>query len=237
MQAAADTAISSHHAAPGHLNLIVAQRAQAIIDVAVAGSRERFQSAIVGVDASAQTIAIDELFPKGAAAAPGQKVVVTLRLDGERRDSFSTEVIRPHSDGGYLLRLPATVDYHQRRAAYRVAVPANWTRGSEFFSPGSSRCAATVRDISPAGIRLEIDGGSSALQRGDTLEELYFELLGQRYECRASVRNIRVKGTTAIEIGAAFLDLPRPQQRTLERSLMQMQRRQAASAAQSRAAG
>lgn len=223
---------------PPHFNLIVAQRAQAIVDIAIVGSTERFQSAIIAVDPAAHTIAIDELFPAGFTALPGQRVIVTLRLDNERRESFSTDVIQRNVNaptGGYLLRLPASVDYRQRRTDYRVTMPSGSARNGEFFTPGSSRCAAQVRDISPNGIRLEI-AEWSPLKQGDVLEELHFELFGLSYQCRARVRNIRVKGTSSIEIGAAFIDLPRPQQRALERCIMQLQRRQAASAAQQRSA-
>ena len=221
---------------PPHFNLIVAQRAQAIIDIAILGSSELFQSAIVAVDPAAHTIAIDELFPAGFIALSGQRVTVTLRLDGERRESFSTEVIgrNPAQAGGYLLRLPASIDYRQRRNDYRVAMPVSSARSGEFFTPGSARCAAVVRDISPNGIRLEITEWSP-LKQDDVLEELHFELFGTNYQCRARVRNIRVKGTSSVEIGAAFIDLPRTQQRTLERCIMQLQRRHAASAAQIRA--
>ncbi|MDB6061944.1 MAG: hypothetical protein JWM78_2047 [Verrucomicrobiaceae bacterium] len=227
--------VNADSSAQSHFNLIVAQRAQAIIDIAVAGSDQRFQSAILGVDTAAQTIAIDELFPQGYRAKAGQRVRLSLRLDGDHRESFDTEIIGAEADGRYLLRLPASVDYHQRRSAFRVPVLKQWARNGEFFTPGSRRCEAAVRDISPSGIRLEIVEWSP-LKQGDTLEELHFELLGERYQCRASVRNIRVKGSSSIEIGAAFIDLPRPQQRNLERSLMQLQRRQAASAAQLRVA-
>lgn len=229
MQAAATSS------SPGHFNLIVAQRAQAIIDIALIGSTEHFQSAILAVDPSAQCIVIDELFPAGFVALPGQRVIVTLRLENDRRESFGTEVLSRDDAGGYRLRLPESVDYRQRRAAFRVPVPQHWAHSGEFFAPGSSRCAATVRDISPSGIRLEVLEWSP-LKQGDTLEELHFELLGHHYECRASVRNIRVKGSSSIEIGAAFIDLPRPQQRALERSIMQLQRRQAASVARLRTA-
>ena len=211
------------------LNLIVAQRAQSIVDIAILGGTERCQSAIVGVDRDTATISIDELFPRRDSLLPGQRVIVTLRLEGERRESFATDVIGRDTKG-YLLRLPAGVEYRQRRAAYRVPIPAQASRGGEFFTPGSRRCAASVRDLSPAGIRLEI-AEWTPLQSGDVIEELHFELLGERYQCRAEVRNIRVKGSTSIEIGAAFIDMPRPQQRALERSLMQLQRRQVASAA------
>lgn len=221
MQAAAQTSSSPH------FNLIVAQRAQAIIDIAVIGSTEHFQSAILAVDSQARAITIDELFPAGFVAQPGQRVIVTLRLEGGHRESFSTEVIS-HDAGRYRLRLPDSIDYQQRRAAFRVQVPSHWARGGGFFTPGSSRCSANVRDISPSGIRLEVVDGT-ALRPGDTIEELYFELLGRAYQCRASVSNIRHKGSNSTEIGVAFIDLPRPQQRALERSLMQLQRRQVAS--------
>lgn len=220
---------------PAHLNLIVAQRAQAIVDIAIIGSTERFQSAIIAVDPSAQTIAIDELFPAGFTALPGQRVIVTLRRDNEHRESFNTTVIQRRAGAGYLLQLPASVDYHERRADYRIVMPRSSVRNGEFFTPGSRRCAGFVRDISPSGIRLEIDEWSP-LQPDDMLEELYFELFGLRYQCSARVCNLRVRSTSSIEIGAAFIDLARPQQRALERSLMQWQRHQAASVAQQRVA-
>jgi c-di-GMP-binding flagellar brake protein YcgR len=223
-------------ASAAHLNLIIAQRTQAIIDIAIVGSTKRFQSAIIAVDASAQTIAIDELFPAGVTAQPGQRVVVALRLDGERRESFSTAVIQRRAGAGYLLQLPESVDYRERRSDYRVVMPRSGMCNGEFFTPGSRRCAGFIRDISPSGIRLEI-AEWSPLQAGDVLEELHFELFGLRYQCQAQVRNIRVKNTSGIEIGAAFIDLSRLQQRALERSLMQWQRRQAASVAQQRAVG
>lgn len=234
MQSTPQRAVAAENATRNHLNLIVAQRAQAIVDVAIIGSVERFQSAILSVDRDAQTITIDELFPAGFVARAGQRVILTLRLEGDRRESFTSEVINSdEKTGGYLVRLPPSVDYHQRRAAYRVAVPPHWANGGEFFTPGSRRCAGSVRDISPSGIRLEILEWSP-LQPGDVLEELHFDLLGTQYQCRASVRNIRVKNSNSIEIGAAFIDLTRQQQRVLERCLMQLQRRQAATVARSR---
>ncbi len=236
MQTVTSTDTDSNIPAPAHFNLIVAQRAQAIVDIAIIGSTERFQSAIIAVDPNAQTIAIDELFPAGCTALPGQRVIVTLRLDNERRESFSTAIIQRRAGAGYLLQLPDSIDYHERRADYRVAMPRSAIGNGELFTPGSRRCAG-LRARCFAEWTPSRNSRVVAVAGGRRARRIAFRIIRSApfMQCRAQVRNIRVKNTSSIEIGASFIDLSRPQQRALERSLMQWQRHQAASVAQQRA--
>ena len=205
------------------LNLIEAQRSQAIIDLAVAGG-ERYQSTIRDVDAAAGLMIIDEVFPAGLAARSGQALTVTLRWN-TRRESFVGRFAGPLAEGtGYQVQLPPTVGYAQRRAAFRLRLPLQRSATASFHAPGQHHYEAAVVDISIAGIRLQ-STAPVLLRGGDIVEELQFVLLGQHFHCRAEVRyvNYHREGT---EFGAKLLDLGTPQQRTLARAIMQLERQQ-----------
>jgi c-di-GMP-binding flagellar brake protein YcgR len=97
---------------------------------------------------------------------------------------------------------------------------------SQFLAPDRNRCSATVRDLSSTGIRLELEHLSTVAE-GDVLTDLQFEFAGRSFQCQADVRNVANSAGDNVIVGAAFRDLPRMEQRSLERMIMQMQRQQA----------
>lgn len=214
-----------------YLNLFEVQRSHALIDVAIDGVDAHYQSIILGVDPERGTIAIDELFPADFVGLPGQPVTVTVRLEGNRRLTFNTHIVARHDTSeaidSYMLALPESVDYNQRRGAFRLQLGQGWAVMSEFRGPGRQHCSARIRDLSSTGIRLELPQ-PLPLSEGDQLEDLQFEFAGRNYRCGADVRCISdsERGDQFL-IGAAFRDLPRVEQRSLERMIMQMQRQQA----------
>jgi c-di-GMP-binding flagellar brake protein YcgR len=121
--------------------------------------------------------------------------------------------------------LPDFVDYNQRRGAFRLQLRGGWGTVSQFVAPDQHHCAATVRDLSSTGIRLELED-PAAVAEGDVLTDLRFEFAGRSYQCQADVRNV-ASASGNVVVGAAFRDLPRVEQRSLERMIMQMQRQQA----------
>lgn len=212
-----------------YLNLFDVQRSHALIDVAIDGVDARYQSIILNVDPLRGTIVIDELFPGGFVGLPGQPVTVTVRLDGSRRLTFNTHIIARRDDDGldsYSLALPESLDYNQRRGAFRLQLGQGWGIVTEFIAPDHQRCAARVRDLSSTGIRLEMQGGD--LATGDVLEDLHFEFAGRNFRCQADVRNVSggSENGERVLVGAAFRDLPKLEQRSLERMIMQLQRQQ-----------
>lgn len=214
-----------------YLNLFDVQRSHALIDVAIEGTDARYQSIIIGVDPERGVVEIDELFPAGFVGLPGQPLTVTVRLDGKRRLTFNTHVISRRDDGqleSYWLALPESLDYNQRRGSFRLQLGQGWGVISEFLAPDQERCSARVRDLSSTGIRLEVLGGTRPIT-GDVLHDLHFEFAGRNYQCAADVRNVtnlNAKSGDADRflIGAQFRDMPRVEQRSLERMIMQMQR-------------
>ncbi len=218
-----------------YLNLFDVQRSHALIDVAIDGVDAHYQSIILAVDPERATITIDELFPAGFIGLPGQPVTVTVRLDGSRRLTFNTHIVNRRDDenaiDSYVLALPASLDYNQRRGAFRLQMGSGWAVVSEFRAPDQQHCSARVRDLSSTGIRLELQQ-PLPLHEGDVLEDLQFEFAGRNYHCLADVRSVISTDERADRflVGAAFRDLPRLEQRSLERMIMQRQRQQAQTA-------
>lgn len=217
-----------------YLGLFDVQRSHALIDVAVDGVDARYQSIILGVDPEAGTVTIDELFPRGFVGLPGQALTVSVRLDGSRRLSFGTHILERGSDDDgvelYRLMLPETLDYNQRRGAYRLKLGQGWSIPSEFRTPDQRRCRATVRDLSSTGIRLVVEGTAgqpAPFGEGDVLSNLQFDFAGRSFRCLADVRNVSSEQPGGTVIGAAFRGLSRLERRSLERMIMQVQRQQA----------
>ena len=215
-----------------YLNLFDVQRSHALIDVAIDGVDAHYQSIILSIDPERGIITIDELFPAGFVGLPGQPVTVSVRLDGSRRLTFNTHITARRDDDNaidsYYLALPESLDYNQRRGAFRLQLGQGFAVISEFLAPDQQSCSARVRDLSSTGIRLELQQ-SLPLHEGDVLENLQFEFAGRSFHCLADVRNVinePDRGDRYL-IGAAFRDLPRLEQRSLERMIMQMQRQQA----------
>jgi c-di-GMP-binding flagellar brake protein YcgR len=212
-----------------YLNLFDVQRSHALIEVAVDGSDAHYQSIILALDPEAGSMTIDELFPAGFVGLPGQPLTITVRLDGKRRLTFSTQILARQNDEGvesYRLVLPEVVDYNQRRGAFRLQLRGGWGTVSQFLAPDRHRCSATVRDLSSTGIRLELQDAPQ-VATGDVLTDLQFEFAGRSFQCQADVRNVMQDASDNVVVGAAFVDLSRVEQRSLERMIMQMQRQQA----------
>ncbi len=211
-----------------YLNLFDVQRSHALIEVGVDGTDAHYQSIILALDPEAGTLTIDELFPAGFVGLPGQPLTVTVRLDGKRRLTFNTHILARQNDQGlesYRLTLPEFVDYNQRRGAFRIQFRNGWGVASQFVAPDQHRCSATVRNLSSTGIRLELQD-SAPVVAGDVLTDLQFEFVGRNFQCQADVRNVTNGDDDSIILGAAFRDLSRVEQRSLERMIMQMQRQQ-----------
>jgi c-di-GMP-binding flagellar brake protein YcgR len=211
----------------GDLNLIEAQRSRAIIDVAVAGLNQSYQSVILGVDVASSSMLIDELFPSGFIGLVDQALTINVRRMDGSRVSFTTRIIERSRIGetdNYRVALPANIDYKQRREVFRLDVAQEAAVRSEFCTADHQFCAAQVLDVSATGVRLELQN-SIEIAAGDVLTGLDFEFAGNHFQCQAEVRHVRNDRFGGIAIGVAFRNFPRPQQRLLERSIMQLQRR------------
>lgn len=208
------------------IDLIEAQNTHAIIDVQAQGSATIYQSTILAVDPSSRQIIIDELFPAGFAGMRGLPITITLRLAGNRRACLKTQLLERHSLGGntrYCVAMPADCTYTQRRSAYRFRLNPQAAAYAEFLVPGNFFCSGSISDISLSGMRLILNHRVQ-LRTGAALDNITFGFAGEQFSCQASVRNIHTDAHGIDIIGVEFKDMPRPQQRVLEKILMQFHR-------------
>lgn len=211
----------------GDLNLIEAQRSRAIIDVSVAGQAQNYQSVILKVDIASGSMLIDELFPAGFIGLASQALTIGIRRMDGSRVSFPTRIIERSRAGevdNYRIALPANIDYKQRREEFRLDLSHDAAVRSEFCTVDHQFCSAQVLDLSATGVCLELQN-SIAIAAGDLLTGLDFEFAGNHFQCQADVRHVRRDRFGGVAIGVAFRNFPRPQQRLLERGIMQLQRR------------
>lgn len=231
-----------HHRAeqifpPGKIDLIEAQHAHAIIDIQPLGSNQHYQSTILAVDPTARTIAIDEVFPSGFSAAHGAALNVTLRLAHNRRVTFSTRLLDAGASAArYALVMPPDFTYSQRRDYYRFKLPPALSGGAEFRGAHDFYCSANILDISLVGIRLQLNHQID-IAMGDTLKQLAFDLGKSEFFCEAVVKNLLRDNEGRVTIGALFKNMPRPQQRGLEKILAQLHRTLARQKAEKKIAG
>jgi c-di-GMP-binding flagellar brake protein YcgR len=211
----------------GDLNLIEAQRSRAIIDVVVAGSQQDYQSVILGVDIANGSMLIDELFPAGFIGLVDQALTIKVRRMDGSRVSFATRIVQRSRNGdvdNYRVALPANIEYKQRREVFRLELAHDAPMRSEFCTADRQFCSAQMLDVSATGVRLELQNAIE-IAAGDLLTGLDFDFAGNHFQCQADVRHVCSDRFGGIAIGVAFRNFPRPQQRLLERSIMQVQRR------------
>lgn len=212
---------TQHISTAARIDLIEAQNAHAIIDIQPEGSNTLYQSTIRAVDPVARTIEIDEVFPNGFNAAQGEALKITLRLMHNRRVTFATRLLR-RSGHTYKVFMPSNVTYTQRRACYRFKLTAMPVE-AEFRDSHDYYCSACVLDISLMGVRLQLNHQIDVAP-GDKLKQLSFALYGHEFLCDAIAVNSLRDGENRLVIGAELKNMPRTQQRALEKILAQLHR-------------
>lgn len=208
-------------------------KARQFIGIRFNGDRTLHHSLILEVLPDDGHLVIDELQPddKGVHGQPGQACEVTCTERGVRL-RFDTTVIESglEDDGRfYRLALPKAIEKDERRAAFRVYVPAMSKMTATVPSPFEKPWAPRLRDVSVAGVKLEFrEPHASGLRRGTVLAGCVFRITDElTIECDIEVRNVaaQTEPSPHVMIGARFVELARDRKRALERALMIEQRR------------
>lgn len=212
-----------------YLTLFQLQRNRNLLEVRIPEIDQVYQSIILGLDPVRREVVIDELFPGDFVGLPGQALQLTVRLpEGKKLQFGSTiEQVRTEAEAPmYVIAMPRELGYDQRRAAYRLpfadhaALPA-WITTAE-----RRHCVGAVRDISSCGLRLALDGFETPPLEQDQICETSFEFGGMHLNCGLDVRNVdnRDENGGRTFIGGRFVDLPRTQQRMLDKLITRIQR-------------
>lgn len=215
-----------------YLNLYQAWRSHRFLEVTVDGDDMVYQSIMLELDPEEGTLLIDEFFPNDFVGMPGQVMKVNIRTVGGRKMTFETNIMEKYlyNDSPlYVLAMPADIEIDQRRNAFRLPIGDRVAVDSRFIGPDEQPYYGRLRNVSCSGISLEVhvDGESAnSFHYDDVLSHLTFDFAGINIDCGVSVRSIEVDKAEDSHclIGAEFVDLSAQAQRSLERSIMRIQR-------------
>lgn len=215
-----------------YLTLYRAQRNHSFLEVTIEDDDVVYQSMILALDPEERTILIDELFPLGFVGLPGQKVKLRIRLSGGRKINFDSEIVQQHQHDGtplYVLAMPNNIDTDQRRNAFRLSIGDRFSIDSRFEGPDQKPYYGRLRNLSSTGVALDVfleTESANSFNYDDALRHVKFDFAGINFDCGLALRNVEEVDEEPghFLIGGEFTDMDPHDQRTLERSIMRIQR-------------
>lgn len=190
----------------------------------------RYNSALLAVDPSSQTLTLDELTPNSGndKALNAKKLHITARIGGAFI-RFRANIARSETRNevlSYALPFPSFIIYEQRRNAFRARIPEHLNVNVSLEKAESETIVAGLTDISTSGIGFALD---PAIELNSDNDELYVckvrlpggESLACELEIRFAALDEKTKKRT---VGGQFINMFGPQRKMIEKFVMFLQR-------------
>ena len=129
----------------------------------------------------------------------------------------------------YRVPFPDTAYYPQRRAVYRASVPMQWTSKVRFKAANDASIDASLRDLSVGGFCCQLEDDAVAILR-QLAEPLTCELHVDAEEplpVKVALCHERRSTRKSVWLGARYIELPKPDERRIERWIADITRQQA----------
>ncbi len=213
-------------------NLKLLQQGQDSLTITFNGQTRKYQSLLVDIDRERGIMALDELVPADGEARlqAGEGFHVQGFHEGVRMSWHSRSRAQPGEHQGhrcFWMELPAELDYHQRREAYRATlklsqIPTVNLAGSRL----SPSLVGKMLDISATGCKLRFPGNVlSVLERGQVYERLSIALPDTNLSLAAELRHVSYDERLQVSFaGMRFHNSSGYEQRQIERFVFQVQR-------------
>lgn len=196
---------------------------------------EEFTSMVIGLDPEQNRFMIDALQPDLGNNLLSQSGKVVIRVHFEGIDlSFEAKLIETKLENTipfHVLAIPSTMGYLQRREAIRIKLSAANPCPVELRSEDKKIPAirGLIRDLSAGGLGIQIDKKLPVqLESGQRLECSFPLPLDtkQSVTCDVMIRVVKapIPGQSHSFLGVQFIDMLKPQQRLIEKSIMNLQR-------------
>jgi len=206
---------------------------RALLTVLINGREEPCSSAVIEVNSDDESFIIDELKPEASNQLLKENPVIQLKA---QLDGISIKCQAEISEFGqdnnilfYKLAIPDEIEYHQRRQAVRISLSAAHPLPITFNAVNGESFEGEIKDISIGGIRarFKIDLPKSL----ENCQHLNCSFLlppdnKQTLNCDLVIRVIKHKKDQfgPSFLGGEFIDMPKPLERQLQRSIMTLQR-------------
>lgn len=193
----------------------------------------RFSTGVLAVDLPKQTFTTDELVPmtQDLKLAEGTKLQFSLTHHGVRHQFEAAYVSTATAPdiGHHVFQFPKGIEQIQLRDAFRVKLSQAHPIKVTLTTADTGSYSGTLADLSATGMRVRLDGSDSAKPvRGQVYKTCHFVLGdGQKVECPARLMHWQFDPERKVTyLGIQFQDLDGNTQRTLNRYLTELQRKQ-----------
>jgi c-di-GMP-binding flagellar brake protein YcgR len=201
------------------------------LTIEVESYQQTFQSSVITIDRSNNTLIMDELFPKPEFKIKENTLLHCKFHENGSLTSFRSPFIKhTRSDGmpAILVRYPSNVKHGQRRSNFRLTLKSSHTSSAKLFPSYRPTLTGVIKDISSHGLRINIQGNESdTLKKGDILKSCQIFLDKNRsIECQLTVRSKRYynRPYRHTQIGTEITDIQLSDRKRLSRYINQQQR-------------
>jgi c-di-GMP-binding flagellar brake protein YcgR len=202
-----------------------------LLNISIAGREEKFSSAFLQIDDDHEFIILDELVPRSInqSITPFTELFIRGQIAGISL-SFKTTILDIGTDKEavfYKVAFPNTIDYRQRRKAFRVPVGVAHSYGVKLIlSPGQT-LEGELHDISVSGMCVRLPKKTSIPTQWQ--EKVACELQlpnGKPLKTQFSVcREAQDTHGRNVLLGGLFLHLEKTQERIIEKFVVELQRK------------
>lgn len=215
----------------GFLKRLFDQRA--LLTVKLLERQEDFTTMLIGIEAEHNQLLLDALRPDVGNALIGQlgKAVIRGNVDGINL-SFETQLIATQIENNiplHVITFPTVINYLQRRETIRIKLGAARALTVALSLDKTLSFEGQILDISAGGLGIQVE------------KKLPPQVeVGQRLQCSfrlpleadqsitsdviVRIINPPIPGRNHSFLGVQFIDLLKPQQRLLEKAIMNLQR-------------
>lgn len=200
-----------------------------LLKVALDGSNETFNTALIKVDPNNGEIWLDQLHLESGHEQMEESLTIGVQCFDQgvdiKFDTVVTSVVNDHDVVHYVCAVPKSIDYLQRRENYRVPIKLT-LNAIVALTTQSQNLAGTLTNISLGGIGGEIDA-----KRKLESNKPYHCLLRVPSQGMAAV-NVEIRFIDKIihggkrRFGAQFINLEKSQSKLIEKLVFELQREQ-----------
>lgn len=207
---------------PRYRALIKLQQERQIVEVI--HNQYRLQSIVLYVNPGQGVFTLDELFPEqeSPVVVPGDQLTLRHHNNGRILAVTATVINVEHTSNRpyFILKLPESVEYHQRRSSERVTMSQAYSITARLKKPMQNSWVGRIQNLSTGGMRVAVSGNLlRELYHGVSFHRCEFQFTSEfAIQCQAIVRGFRFvrHPYRHTQLNLAFQNLPTQQAQQLQ---------------------
>jgi len=207
------------------------QRNHILAKISISGTQNSFNSMLVNVDASKQTLLLDVLHPGSAHQQIIDKKDFIFRVEQNGINiSFKgsvKKVVEDDDKPAYLIDFPDKLVYQQRREAFRAPISKDTLLTITLTTTDNKKtCNGIINNVSRGGLCIQIDHTEKfSFEKFTHLSSQFVTTENVEITCNIEIRNITPDSVHRhTMVGVKFRNLDKQQKRHIQNFSLQMER-------------